>query len=244
MAKKMRTVGIIPARGGSKGIPYKNIQKLCGRPLISYTIEAALKSKSLKRVIVSTEDTRIAEISRSFGAEVPFLRPAELAKDDTPSLKVIQHAVKYIEDIEHCVLDVIVILQPTSPLRNEKCIDAVVEKIMRTGADSVVTVCSVKQHPYWNFTIKRDRIFPLISNDIKPSRRQDLPEMFAPNGAVYVVRRDVLFNQNSILGKDTRALVMPVEESVDIDDYFDWFIAEMTLKYWVEWSHEKGKDWK
>jgi CMP-N,N'-diacetyllegionaminic acid synthase len=244
MDKKLAIVAIIPARGGSKGISNKNIQKLAGRPLISYTIEAALKSKILSKVIVSTDDARVAEISRSFGAEVPFLRPADLAKDETPSLPVVQHAVKYIEDAEGCIIDVVVLLQPTSPLRNEKYIDTAVEKILGTGADSVITVCRVKHHPYWNFIAKGDSLCPFIRNDVNPTRRQDLPEMYAPNGAVYVVRRDVLFNQDSILGKDIRAVVMPIEESIDIDGYFDLFIAEMTLKYWKEWLHEKSKDWK
>jgi N-acylneuraminate cytidylyltransferase/CMP-N,N'-diacetyllegionaminic acid synthase len=242
--EKPKVVAVIPARGGSKGIPLKNIQELAGKPLISYTIEAALRSKTLNKVIVSTDNVRIAEVSRSFGAEVPFLRPADFAKDETPSLPVVQHAVKYIEDAEGCIVDVIVLLQPTSPLRNEKYIDDSVEKILRTGADSVITVCKVKHHPYWNFIAKGDSLSPLLRNGVNPMRRQDLPETYAPNGAVYVVRRDVLFDQNSILGEDIRALVMPVEESIDIDGYFDWFTAEMTLMHWKEWLHAKSADWK
>ena len=242
MEKKSRIVGVIPARGGSKGIPYKNIQKLGGRPLISYTIEAALKSKSLSKVIVSTDDARIAEISRSFGAEVPFLRPADLAKDDTPSLSVIQHAVKYIEDTERCVLDVIVILQPTSPLRNEKYIDDAVEKLLKTGVDSVVTVCKVKHHPFWSFIAKGDSLYPFSMKGIAVNKRQDLPEIYGLNGAVYAVRRNVLFEQNSVFGRETKAVVMSEEESVDIDDYFNLFIAEMVLKHWKRWFNEKSKN--
>jgi N-acylneuraminate cytidylyltransferase/CMP-N,N'-diacetyllegionaminic acid synthase len=244
MNRKLYVVAVIPARGGSKGLPGKNIVPLMGKPLICYTIEAAKNSKYVTRIIVSTDDEKIAKIAKENGAEVPFLRPADLAKDETPSLPVVQHAVKYIEDAEGCIMDVIVLLQPTSPLRNETYIDDAVEKILGTGADSVITVCRVKQHPYWNFIAKGDSLCPFIRNDVNPTRRQDLPETYAPNGAVYVVRRDVLFNQNSILGKDIRAVVMPVEESIDIDGYFDLFIAEMTLKYWKEWLHEKSKDWK
>jgi N-acylneuraminate cytidylyltransferase/CMP-N,N'-diacetyllegionaminic acid synthase len=237
----LRTVALIPARGGSKGIPHKNIRDLAGKPLIAYTIEAALKSKALERVIVSTDDVKIAKVARSYGAEVPFLRPAELAKDDTPSLLVIQHAVKYIEEDEGRKLDVVVILQPTSPLRSEKYIDEAVEKLLRTGADSVITVCKVRHHPFWSFTVKGDRVYPFSEKGIAVSRRQDLPEIYAVNGAVYAVRRNVLFEQNSVFGRDTKAVVMPYEESVEIDDYFDLFVAEMVMKYWKEWLNGKTK---
>lgn len=240
----LRIVAVIPARGGSKGIPGKNIRGLAGKPLIAYTVEAALKSKTLKRVVVSTDDVKIAEVARSYGAEVPFLRPAELAKDDTPGLLVIQHAVKYMEEDEGHKLDVVVVLQPTSPLRSEKYIDEAVEKLLRTGADSVITVCKVRHHPFWSFTVKGERLYPFSEKGITISRRQDLPEIYAVNGAVYAVRRDVLFEQNSVFGRDTRAILMLHEESVDIDDYFDLFVAEMMLKYWKGWIDEKSKDWK
>jgi CMP-N-acetylneuraminic acid synthetase len=236
-----RILAVIPARGGSKGILHKNIQDLAGKPLIAYTIEAALKSKTLNRVIVSTDDAEIAKVAESYGAEVPFLRPAELAKDDTPSLLVIQHAVKYIEEDEGRKLDVVVILQPTSPLRSEKYIDEAVEKLLRTGADSVITVCKVRHHPFWSFTVKEDRVYPFSEKGIAVSRRQDLPEIYAVNGAVYAVRRNVLFEQNSVFGRDTKAVVMPYEESVEIDDYFDLFVAEMVMKYWKEWLNGKTK---
>jgi len=133
---------------------------------------------------------------------------------------------------------VVVVLQPTSPLRSEKYIDEAVEKLLRTGADSVVTVCEVKHHPFWSFTAKGDKLYPFSKKGITTSRRQDLPMIYAVNGAVYAVRRDVLFEQNSLYGKDTRAVVMPYEESLDIDNYFDLFIAEMVLKYWKRWLHE------
>lgn len=234
----LRTVVVIPARGGSKGIPHKNIVDLAGKPLIAYTIQVVLKSKNSQRVIVSTDDVKIAEVAKSYGAEVPFLRPAELAKDDTPSLLVIQHAVKYVEENEGHKVDVIVILQPTSPLRSEKYIDEAIEILLRTGADSVVTVCEVKHHPFWSFTAKGDRLYPFSKKGITISKRQDLPEIYAVNGAVYAVRRNVLFEQNSLRGKDSRKVVMSYEESLDIDNYFDLFIAEMMLKHWKRWLHK------
>jgi CMP-N,N'-diacetyllegionaminic acid synthase len=242
--RKQNIIAVIPARGGSKSLPRKNILPLMGKPLIRYTIDAAKKSKYIKRIIVSTDDEKIAAVAKENGAEVPFLRPADLAKDETPSLPVMQHAVKYIEGEDGSIIDLVVLLQPTSPLRNEKYIDEAIEKILNTGGDSAITVCKVKHHPYWNFIFDHDRLNPFLNNDLKSTRRQELPLTYAPNGAVYVVRRDVLLNQNSILGKDIRAVVMPVEESIDIDGYFDWFIAEMVLKHWREWLEEKSKDRK
>ena len=117
-----------------------------------------------------------------------------------------------------------------------------VEKILETGADSVISVCKVKHHPFWNFVLQEDRLQSLLSNDDKSSRRQELPQTYAPNGAVYVVKRDVLLNENTVFGKDLRGVIMPSEESIDIDDYYDWFLAEMTSKYWKEWLNEKRKD--
>lgn len=240
----LKIVALIPARGGSKGIPRKNIVNLSGKPLISYTIEAAKNSKYINRIIVSTDYEEIAQVAKEYGAEVPFLRPFELAKDNTPALPVIQHAIKYLEEIENYKVDIVVVLQPTSPLRSEKYVDEAVEKLLRTRADSVITVCKVKHHPFWAFIAKGDRLYPFSEKGITITKRQDLPEIYAVNGAVYAVRRDVLFKQNSVFGRDIRAVFMPYEESVDIDDYFDLFIAEIILKYWKGWLHEKDKDRK
>lgn len=238
-----KTVCVIPARGGSKGILHKNIRDLAGKPLIVYTIEAALESKTLRRVIVSTDDLRIAEIAKSYGAEAPFLRPAELAQDDTSGLPVFQHAVRFVEEDEGANLNVVVLLQPTSPLRNHRYVDDAVRKLLKTGADSVITVCKVRHHPFWSFILKGDRLYPYSRKGINVGR-QDLPDVYAENGAVYAIRRNVLLDQNSLYGKDTRAVVMPYEESVDIDDYFDFFVAEMMLRHWKGWMNEKSKDWK
>lgn len=239
-----KSIGVIPARGGSKGILHKNIRDLAGKPLIAYTIEAALRSKTLGRVIVSTDDVRITEIAKSYGAEVPFLRPTELARDDTPGLLVVQHAMKYIEEDEGANLDVAVLLQPTSPLRSYRHIDEAVKKLFETEADSVISVCKVQHHPFSCFTLRGDRLRPYSKKGINVSRRQDLPEVYAENGAVYAIRRNVLLEQNSVYGKDTRAIVMSHEESIDIDDYFDFFVAEMMLKHWKGWIHEKHRNRK
>ena len=234
-----RVVAIIPARSGSKGIPHKNIQEIAGKPLLAYTIEAALKSKYVNRVIVSTDSFEIAKIAKSYGAEVPFLRPSELAMDDTPMVAVIQHAVRYLETVEQYFVNIVVILQPTSPLRKTKYIDEAIEKLIKSNADSVIAVCEVKHHPFWLFILDGDKARPFIEEGLSITRRQELPKVYSVNGAVYVVRKDVLFKENSIIGKNTRAIVMPREESVDIDDYFDLFIAEMTIKYWKKWIEDK-----
>ena len=242
MKEKPRIVAVIPARSGSKGIPNKNIIDLSGKPLIAYTIEAALRSKSIHRLLTSTDDEKIAEIARLYGAEVPFIRPAELAKDDTSGLLVVQHAIRYIEENEDFKVDVVVILQPTSPLRLARHIDVTVEKLLRTGADSAVTVSPVRHHPSWCWYAEKDQLHPFSREGLSVSRRQDLPNIYGLNGAVYAVRRDVLFEQNSIFGRDVRGIIMPYEDSIDVDDYFDLFTAEMVLKHWKKWIHEKNKD--
>lgn len=237
-----KILAVIPARGGSKGIPGKNIVPFAGKPLICYTVEAALRSRYLKRVIVSTDDADIAKIAKDCGAEVPFLRPSDLSQDDTSSVSVVKHAANIIEESQGCLFDFVVLLQPTSPLRDERNIDLAVEKMLETGADSVITVCKVKHHPFWNFVAQGDRLHSLLPNNNKSSRRQELSQTYSPNGAVYVVKRAVLFNENTMFGKDLRGIIMPSEESIDIDDYYDWFLAEMTSKYWKEWLNEKRKD--
>lgn len=239
---KPNILAVIPARGCSKGIPGKNIVPFAGKPLICYTVEAALRAKYLKHVIVSTDDADIAKIAKDCGADVPFLRPSYLSQDDSSSVSVLKHALSFIEESEGSLFDFVVLLQPTSPLRDEKNIDLAVEKMLETGSDSVISVCKVKHHPFWNFVLQDDRLHSIISNDDKSSRRQDLPQTYAPNGAVYVIKRDVLLKENTVFGKDLRGIIMPSDESIDIDDYYDWFLAEMTNKYWVEWLNEKRKD--
>jgi N-acylneuraminate cytidylyltransferase/CMP-N,N'-diacetyllegionaminic acid synthase len=233
-------VAVIPARGGSKRIPQKNVIEIAGKPLIGYSIEAANKCKYIKKVLVSTDNEEIARIAKSFGAEVPFLRPKELARDDTPSLPVIQHAIRYIENAERLKVDIVVLLQPTSPIRSEKYIDETIEKLIYTEADSAVTVCKIKHHPFWSFIANEDKLSPFSKEGIN-LKHEDLPPVYSLNGSVYAVRRDVLLVRNSIFGNDTRAVVMPQEESVDVDDFFDLFMAEMVMKYWKNWIKEKQK---
>jgi CMP-N,N'-diacetyllegionaminic acid synthase len=222
-------LGVIPARGGSKSIPRKNAKVIAGKPLLAWTVESALRSKTLNQVIVSTDDEEIAGIGRKWGARVPFIRPFELAQDDTPTLPVIQHAVSWLESTEGYIPEIVLLLQPTSPLRRTEHIDQAVELLLQTGADSVVSVCLSEQSPYWMKRLEGDRVFPFLNKASEYTRRQELPRVYRLNGALYATRYDVLMRQRRILGKDTRAIVMDAESSIDIDSQLDFKIAEMLL---------------
>ena len=226
---KLDVLAIVAARGGSKSLLRKNIRLLWGKPLIAYTIEAALSSKYIDKVIVSTEDDEIAKIARKNGAEV-IERPAELAQDDTPSLLVFQHVIEYLEKARDSSPDIMVILQPTSPLRTAGDIDVAIGKFLKTGCDSVVSVCEVEHPPHWMYTLEGDRLKPVIGGGEKVTRRQDAPKLYRLNGAIYVTRRDVIIKQNRVLGGDMRAYVMPSSRSIDIDTELDFKFAELLMK--------------
>ena len=222
------TVAIIPARGGSKGIRRKNIALLAGRPLIWHTIQAALGSRYLDRVVVSTEDERIARVSVECGAVV-VSRPSELAGDETPTLPVLQHAIAHLENVGRLSIGMVVVLQPTSPLRIAEDVDRAVEKMKETGCDSVVSVCELEHPLEWVLTIDGDRVRHLVEAVEGVTRRQDARRLYRPNGAVYITRRDVIMKEDRVLGVDTRAYVMPPERSVDIDTELDLKLAEVIL---------------
>jgi CMP-N-acetylneuraminic acid synthetase len=229
----MRILGIIPARGGSKGIPRKNIRVLAGKPLLQYTAEAARRAKGLTRTILSTEDPEIAEIGRHCGLEVPFLRPPELAKDDTPTLPVIQDAVRRLEAVgDH--FDAVMILQPTNPLRRPDDIDGAIALLEKTGADSVISFVDVgEKHPArMKFIDAEGRVIdPPFAEAFEGQRRQDLPKLYLREGSIYLTRRDMLMNQNSIKGNDCRAWLIAEDRACNIDTLFDWFLVEQLLKY-------------
>jgi len=227
-------MGIIPARGGSKSIPRKNLYPLAGKPLISHTFDAAKGSKHLSRIILTTDDEEIASLGRQNGVEVPFIRQANLALDDTPTLPVIQNAVHFLEKSEKYVPSIIVILQPTSPLRKSHHIDEAIDILINTGADSVVSMVEIphQYNPVSVMEIKDGRLAPFLKGEgTRAVRRQDKPKVYARNGAaIYAVRRDTLMNLNSLFGNDCRPFMMSYEDSVDIDSDFDLKIAEMLLR--------------
>lgn len=231
MYKKLRILAVIPARGGSKRLPGKNIKKLLGKPLIAYAIEAAKKSKHIDWVLVSTDDLRIAKVAKKHGAEVPFLRPAKLATDTALTLPVVQHAVKYVEENDvNKKIDLIVLMQPTSPLVLSEDIDLAIEKLVRTNSNSCISVSEVSERPEWMQVFSGQKIMPLIKTKLEETRRsQDLKRLFIINGAVYVIRRDTLMDKNHILDKNSTAIIMPKERSVDIDEAVDFKIAEAIM---------------
>jgi len=228
----MNTLGVIPARGGSKSVPRKNIALIHGKPLIAYTIEAAQRSRLLTHFLVSSDDPEIIAVARQYGARVPFIRPAELATDTAPSLPVVQHAVGEMERMHGITYDYIVLLQPTTPLRLPEDIDAALEKLVTTGADSVISVCDVgAYHPARMRQIVDDRLVELPIREPKEmARRQDLPPVYIRNGAIYAVKRDVVMLQNTMSGGDCRPYIMPEERSVNVDSKLDLLLAEIMLR--------------
>ena len=228
----MRTLGIIPARGGSKGVPRKNIAPLAGRPLLAWTAEAALAARRLDAVVLSTDDAEIAAVGERWGLEAPFLRPSELSQDDTPTLPVMQHAVAECERLSGR-FDAVCLLQPTSPLRKTATIDAAIELLESSGADSVVTVLRIPDefNPCWAFFAQGDGTLRLATGGAVPiPRRQELPPAFHREGSVYVVRRDVLMEGGSLYGERTIGLPLDRESSVNIDAPEDLERAEALLR--------------
>lgn len=231
MMKEQKILAVITARGGSKGVPQKNIRPLLGKPLIAYTIQSALQSKTLNRTIVSTDDETIAHISKQYGAEVPFVRPKQLATDTATSLSVLQHAVRYLADKEDYLADIIVCLQPTSPLRSAEDIDQAVNLCLSTGTDSVVSLCQAEHHPYWMKKVVGGRVYSLMEEDDKRyTRRQDLPPVYQLNGAIRVIKRNILLEEERMAGDNALAYIMPQERSIDIDTPIDFKIAELILR--------------
>jgi CMP-N,N'-diacetyllegionaminic acid synthase len=226
----MAVFGLIPARGGSKGIPQKNIAPCAGRPLIGWTCEAAVRSTRLARTIVSTESEQIARVAAEWGVEAPFLRPSELALDATPSIDVMLHALDKLEESGADVTG-LALLQPTSPLRTSAHIDAAVQLFISSGAESVVSVLEVP-HRFQPAFLLRERdgwLEPLAGTTHTVTRRQDLTPLFTRNGPAVLVVSPALLRAGRLYGERTRAHFMSAEESVDVDDMADLRYAEFLL---------------
>lgn len=221
----MTTFALIPARGGSKGIPRKNVLEIAGKPLIAWTIDAALRCRALDEVVVSTDDPEIADVARRCGAQVPFMRPAALASDHSPGIDPVMHA---LDELPHH--DAVLLLQPTSPLRQTSDIDACLRMATDQALKSVVSVVAVDTHPFWTYRLGDDMALLPFLEGHRATRRQDLPPAYALNGAMYFADAAWLRQTRTLVHADTRAFVMSRERSVDIDSLLDWRIAEMLLK--------------
>ena len=216
---------IVPARGGSKGLPNKNLLSLKGKPLIAWTIEAAQKCKFVDKVLVSTDSPQIKEVSNMYGAETPFLRPKELSDDKALSIDVILHTIQNVEDYEYVCM-----LQPTSPLRTEKDIENAFKLLLKHNANACVSVTESNQSPYWSFQISKDeKLRPLFDFENLPLRRQDLPNTYYLNGAIYIAKSSWLVNSRSFLTNETIAYIMSSDISIDIDTIDDFKLAENYL---------------
>lgn len=226
-----RILAVITARGGSKGVPRKNVKDLGGRPLIAYSIEVAKQSGLISHLIVSTDDEEIANMAKEFGADVPFMRPVELAGDTVVHADVMKHAVGFMEERLGIFFDYVVILQPTSPFRLVGDIDETLKVLMESGADSGVSMMELDgDHPIKIKKMEGNQVLPYCLSEPEGVRRQDLPKAYKRSSAVYAVKRDVLMNQGMIFGGSTVGYVVPNERSIDIDTEYDWLRAEYMLK--------------
>jgi CMP-N,N'-diacetyllegionaminic acid synthase len=232
----MDVLSIIPARGGSKGIPLKNIQKLNGKPLIEYSISAAKNSKYVNRIIVSTDNEKIAKISKKLGAEV-IDRPKYLSQDRTATVDVVKHLLKILSKKENYSPSVITLLQPTTPLRNSHLIDKSIKLLVDSKADTVLGVKKMKPHPFRSFWLSEKHLKPLYPDFLKFHQRQLLPDCYGPTGSIYTFWTKTLLKYGQMFGPKIKPLVISSDTiNVDIDSKFEMFVNEMVLKYWKSYT--------
>jgi len=226
MIERNKVLGIIPARGGSRGIPRKNIKILDGKPLITRTIVEAKKSKYLDRLILSSEDKEIIDVANNNGLEVPFIRPKKLAMDDTQMIDVVLHAIEKCKGYQIAVL-----LQPTSPLRTAEDIDKCIEKMVSRRSHSCVTIVESKISPFWMFNLEsNEKLNPIFSKRPASTNRQDNPKVYLISGDVYAAFSGWLIDQKSFVGEGTLGSLVTRDFNIDIDTNFDFLIAELFLK--------------
>ncbi len=225
MIEGKKILGIIPARGGSKGVPGKNLRLLGGKPLIAWTIEAAKKSRYLDHLILSSDDLQIIATARQWGCEVPFVRPSALGQDDTPATEVLLHALEEIPGF-----DFLVFLQPTSPLRTSTDIDECIERCFFSASKSCVSLTESEKNPFWIFSLDDHcTMSPLMAGTEMPARRQDSGKFYSLNGAVYVCDVERFLQRKTLISAETVGYVMPKERSVDIDTELDLKFAELLI---------------
>jgi CMP-N-acetylneuraminic acid synthetase len=226
-----KILAIIPARGGSKGVLKKNIKTLAGKPLVAWTIEAALSVSCLDKVILSTDDREILEAGLKYGAEVPFLRPAAIAKDDTTDMPVYEHVLSWLNENENFCPDIIVWLRPTAPLRKGIDIEQAVDLLIQKKPDWVRSVCEVEHHPYWMYKLDETRMKPFVDGIRIENymRRQLLPPVYRLNGAVDVTWRATILGGKKMYSGVIEAYIMPGYRSIDIDTNLDFSMAETII---------------
>ena len=227
MNKNKTFLAIIPARGGSKRLPRKNVLDLCGKPLIAYSIEAGLKSKYISKVIVTSDDEEILSISKKYGSGI-IVRPEELSSDAATTFDAVKHTIDNVEKFDYVVL-----VQPTSPLRSEKHLDEAIELLEEKNADAIVSVCEMDHSPLWSNTLPEDGCMKnFLKEEVLNKRSQDLDKYFRLNGAIYVCKIDkFLENKGFFLKENIYAYKMDKKNSIDIDDEFDFLMTEYIINY-------------
>ncbi len=220
-----RVLGIIPARGGSVGIPNKNIRQLHGKPLIAWTIESGKKSTVIDRLIVSTDSEAIADVSRFYGCDVPFMRPAEFAASDSPGELTVIHALEQLGGF-----DIVVLLQPTSPLRSSDDIDSAVRLLVETESESCISVTESHPHPNWMKRMVHGKLRPFLTDAIAPTR-QSLEPVYGMNGAVYVAKVKAFLEARGFHTDNIAGYVMPAHRSLDIDTEYDLILCERLIQF-------------
>ena len=226
MIRGNSVLGLVTARGGSKGIVKKNICELGGKPLIAWTIEAALKSEYIDRLILSSNDKEIINIAKSIGCEVPFVRPEELAQDDSSGIAPVLHAIETLSDN----YEYVVLLQPTSPFRKAEDIDGCIRLCIEKSANSCVSITEVDKSPHWMYHLNKDQsLDPLLDSAELDLPRQDLPKVFVLNGAVYVARSAWLMMNKTFMSEETIGYQMPISRSIDIDTGWDLMLANKLI---------------
>jgi len=230
MRKKI--IAVIPAKGNSRAIPKKNIVKILGKPLIYYTIKEAKKSKLIDDLIVSTDSKEISKISKKYGAKVPFIRPKYLSTDFMQSLPVVKHALLFMEKLNKCKYDYVVMLQPTCPLRSCIDIDSSLKRLINSKFKSITSIVNVGgSHPYRMKVLKNNRLYNFIDRGFEDMRaRQKLRKIYIRNGAIYACTRDTLIKKNTLVSRKNLPHIMPQERSVNIDTISDLFAAKYYLK--------------
>jgi len=228
---KNSILAVIPARGGSKRLPHKNILYLQDKPLIAWSIEAGLKSKYVDEVMVTTDDEEIAQIATKYGARVPFLRPKELATDTATTFAAIKHTIEFYQNNFLKVFNYILLLQPTSPLRSQQDIDRALELLEEKSGDAVISVCETEHSPLWANTLPKDlSMSNFLKEETKNKRSQDLDKYYRLNGAIYIYKTKKLLEEETFFLKDNIfAYIMPQESSIDIDTLLDFKICEAIL---------------